>query len=116
MKTVHEVSIMGNIFEIINENVINNNMKKVNKITLKIGEFTCVEEDSLRFAFQAFSKDTEAEEAQLIIDRVEATAKCEHCQKIFKVSFFNKICPVCQTFSNNIVTGYELLLQEIEGE
>ncbi|GIM27738.1 putative hydrogenase nickel incorporation protein HypA [Clostridium polyendosporum] len=113
---MHEVSIMGDIFNIVNENIVNYKMKKVNKILLKVGEFTCVQEDALQFAFEAFSKDTVAEGAELIIDRVEATAKCSNCEEIFKITFVNKICPKCQTFSNNIVTGYELLLQEIEGE
>ena len=53
---MHEVSIMGEIFEIINENVINHNIKKVNKVVLKIGEFSCVEDSALKFAFEAFSK------------------------------------------------------------
>lgn len=116
MRIVHEVSIMGDIFQILNENVTNHKMQKVNKVVLKVGEFTCVQEDALQFAFQAFSKDTEAEGAELVIDRVEATAKCSNCEEIFKVGFLDKACPKCKTFSNNIVTGYELLLQEIEGE
>lgn len=113
---MHEVSIMGEIFEIIEDNVKSYNLKRVDKVVLKIGEFTCVEEGALRFAFEAFSKDTEAEEAELIIDRVEASAKCNECDETFKVAFTNKICPKCNTFSNDIVTGYELLLHEIEGE
>ncbi|WP_459195559.1 hydrogenase maturation nickel metallochaperone HypA/HybF [Wukongibacter baidiensis] len=107
---------MGEIFEIVKENIITYNLKKVEKVVLKIGEFTCVEEGALRFAFEAFTKDTEAEEAELIIDRVEASAKCNNCENTFKVTFTNKICPKCSTFSNAIVTGYELLLHEIEGE
>lgn len=113
---MHEVSIMGEIFEIIQDNVIAYNLKKVDKVVLKIGEFTCVEEGALKFAFEAFSKDTEAEDAKLIIDRVGARAKCSNCGDTFKVTFTKKICPKCNTFSNDIVTGYELLLHEIEGE
>lgn len=113
---MHEVSIMGEIFEMINENVKSHNLKKVSEVVLKIGEFTCVEEGALRFAFEAFSKDTEAEEAKLVIEKIEASAKCDHCGQVFKVAFTNKICPKCNTFSNNIITGYELLLHEMEGE
>lgn len=113
---MHEVSIMGEIFDIIKDNVNVHNLKKVNKVGLKIGEFSCVEDGALRFAFEAFSKDTEADGAELIIDRVEAAAECNNCGQVFKVSFTNKICPKCGKFSNNIVVGYELLLNEIEGE
>ncbi|WFD12261.1 hydrogenase maturation nickel metallochaperone HypA [Tepidibacter hydrothermalis] len=113
---MHEVSIMGEIFDVIKENADNHNLKKVNKIVLKIGEFTCVQESALRFAFEAFSKDTNVEEADFIIDKIEASAKCDNCEETFKVNFTNKVCPKCNTFSNNIITGYELLLDEIEGE
>lgn len=113
---MHEVSIMEGIFEIITDNVDEHKLKKVNKVMLQIGEFTCVEEGALRFAFEAFSKDTKAEGAELLIDRVKATAKCGRCGQVFKIAFTNKICPHCGIFSNNVVSGYELLLNEIEGD
>jgi hydrogenase nickel incorporation protein HypA/HybF len=116
VRAVHEVSIMAGIFEIISDNVDEHKLKKVNRVVLQIGEFTCVEESALRFAFEAYSKDTEAEEAELVINRVKATAKCDNCGRVFDIAFTNKICDHCGTFSSNIVSGYELLLSEIEGD
>lgn len=113
---MHEVSIIQDMFDIIEENIENHNIEEVSKIVVKVGEFTCVEEHALTFAFEAISKDTKAENAELIIKRVKATAKCEDCQEIFDISYTNKKCPVCRKFSNNIISGYELILSEIEGE
>lgn len=113
---MHEVSIMGDIFRIIEDNIAEYNLKKIEKVSLKIGEFTCVEDSALKFAFEAFSKDSLAEGAELLIDRVKASAKCDNCGQVFNISFTNKICPNCFTFSSNAITGYELLLHEIEGE
>lgn len=113
---MHEVSIMGELFEIINENVNRYHLSKVNKVILKIGEFTCVEEGALRFAFEAFSRDTKVESAEMIIEKVKAYGKCNQCGRIFKVAFTNKKCPRCNTFSNHMITGYELLLYGLEGE
>lgn len=113
---MHEVSIMGDIFEIIEDNIAKYNLKKIEKVSLKIGEFTCVEDSALKFAFEAFSKDSLVEGAELLIDRVKASAKCDNCGQVFNISFTNKICPNCSTFSSNVITGYELLLHEIEGE
>lgn len=107
---------MGDIFEIVEENIAIYNLKKIEKISLKIGEFTCVEDSALEFAFEAFSKDSIAEGAKLLIERVRASAECNNCGQVFNISFTNKICPSCSTFSTNIITGYELLLNEIEGE
>lgn len=107
---------MGDIFEIIEDNIAKYNLQRIEKVVLKIGEFTCVEDSALEFAFEAFSKDSLAEGAELLIDRVKASAKCDECGQVFSISFTDKKCPKCNTFSNNIITGYELLLNEIEGE
>ena len=107
---------MAEIFDIISDVVDVHKLKKVNKVALQIGEFTCIEESSLRFAFESFSKDTESEGAKFVIHRVNATAKCERCEQNFEIAFTNKICPNCGIFSSNIVSGYELLLNEIEGD
>lgn len=113
---MHEVSIMGDVFEIIEENVKNHNIKKVNKVVIDIGEFTCVEESALRFSFDTMKIDTVCEDSDFIINKIPATAKCDDCDDIFNISYTNKICPLCNKFSNNILTGYELSLQTIEGE
>ncbi len=116
MKNLHEVSIVNDLMEIIQQNVVSHSLKKVTKVTLKIGTMTSVEEHALRFAFEVVSKDTEVEGAELKIETVEATALCPQCEKTFNITFLNKICPICNAYSNNIVTGYELLIDEMEGE
>jgi len=113
---VHEVSIMQEIFEIVNENILIHNIEKVTSVTLQIGEFSCVEAHALEFAFEAMSKDTPSENAELRIERVKAKALCSQCDELFEVSFTNKICPECGTFSNDIKEGYELVFHGMEGE
>lgn len=113
---MHEVSIVSNIFEIINENIKVHNLKKVSKVILKIGDMTCVEENAIRFSFEVFSKGTPVEKAELIIKKIKSSAFCENCSETFDVSFLNKICPKCNTFSSNVITGYELQIDELEGE
>ena len=116
MKDMHEVSIVQSLISIVCNKADENNLKKINKISLRIGEFSGVFEDSIRFAYKAISKDTIAEGAELIIEKVYATAKCDHCDIEFKISHFNKLCPKCQSFSNNILSGYELNINTIEGD
>ncbi|TCO74628.1 hydrogenase maturation nickel metallochaperone HypA [Marinisporobacter balticus] len=113
---MHEVSVVAELFEIIYENVNRYNLKRVDKIILRIGEFTCIEENGLRFAFEGMSKETICENAALIIQRIKARAYCDACKESFYINYTNKICPKCNQFSSNIMTGYELLLEKIEGE
>lgn len=113
---MHEVSIAASLFEMIQENAAAYQLKQITKVELKIGEMTCLEESSLRFAFEALTKDTVAQEAELIIERVKATARCSRCQDLFEISFYDKLCPKCGIYSNHIVTGYELFIDTLEGE
>ena len=107
---------MGEVFEIIEDNVKNHNIQKVNRVVIVVGEFTCVEESALRFSFDTMKINTVCEESDFIIKKISATAKCDDCDEVFNVSYTNKLCPICNKFSNDILTGYELSLQTIEGE
>jgi hydrogenase nickel incorporation protein HypA/HybF len=113
---MHEVSIVTDMVNIIKENAELHNLKRITKVLMKIGEMTCVEESSIRFAFEAITRDTAAEGAVLEIEKVKATAKCPNCGNIYEVSYFNKLCTNCGSYSSEIITGYELSLEHLEGE
>ncbi|AGK96654.1 MAG: hydrogenase maturation nickel metallochaperone HypA [Clostridium sp.] len=113
---MHEVSIMENTINIISEKAKENNLKNISKITIKIGELSGVMSDSLIFAFNSLSKGTIAEGAKFLIEKVDATAMCDDCGITFEIDHFNKLCPNCNKFSTNILSGYELYVNTIEGE
>lgn len=113
---MHEVSIVMDMVEIIKENAEVHGLKHVNKVLMKIGEMTCIQESSIRFAFEAIAKGTPAEGAELIIEKVKATARCSNCGTVYEVSFFNKQCSNCGKSSSTLITGYELSLEHLEGE
>ncbi|MCX7923879.1 MAG: hydrogenase maturation nickel metallochaperone HypA [Clostridia bacterium] len=113
---MHETSIMYSAMEIVLEKAKESNLKKINRITLKIGELTGVMPEVLYFAYENASKGTIAEGAEFHIDRVKATARCDKCDIIFDIDHFNKLCPDCSTFSSDILSGYELNVNTIDGE
>lgn len=112
---MHEVSIVYDVIQIVEENSKLNNINKVNKVFMKIGEFTCIDENSIRFAFEILRKNTLCEGATLEIERVKGKARCNICNEEFMIDFTNKLCPKCKFYSSNIISGYELLVYEIEG-
>ena len=113
---MHEMSVMGEIFTIINKKVKEYKLNKITKVVVKVGEMTCINEESLKFAFKVFSENNLVEEAEFIINKVEAKAKCSNCGYVFKITYTDKLCPLCNTYSDNITNGYELYLEEVEGE
>lgn len=113
---MHEISIVYDAIKIVEESSKLNNIRKVTKVFMKIGEFTCIEENSLKFAFEALKKDTLCEGAVLEIKKSKGKAKCNVCNEEFFIDFTNRVCPKCSCYNNNIINGYEMLVYEIEGE
>lgn len=113
---MHEASIIHSAMDIILEKSRENHLNKITKITVRVGEMSGAMPDALRFAFISVSSGTIAEGADFIIDLVKPTAKCDFCNIIFNIDHFNKLCPECKSFSSNIVTGYELYVNTIEGD
>ncbi|MGQ9615645.1 MAG: hydrogenase maturation nickel metallochaperone HypA/HybF [Spirochaetota bacterium] len=65
---MHELSIAEALLDLIQKRAACEGIKKVYEINLKIGEFSGVFIDSLRFAFEMLSKDTITEGASLNIE------------------------------------------------
>jgi hydrogenase nickel incorporation protein HypA/HybF len=111
---MHEVSIMNNAMKIILDKANENNAKKINSITVNIGELSGVMPEALTFAFEMCSKESIAEGALFHIQRIKATAACTACNCIFEIDHYNKLCPKCNKYSSNILTGYELNIDSME--
>lgn len=66
---MHEVAIAQSILDITQDTARENNAKKILSINIKVGELSCVNLDSLQFAFECISQDTLAEGAKLVISQ-----------------------------------------------
>ncbi|MFH0924712.1 MAG: hydrogenase maturation nickel metallochaperone HypA [bacterium] len=111
---MHELSIMQSIFEIINTQASLHNFKKINKIKLKIGEIAGVLPDSLLFSFEILSKGTITEGANLEIEEIALTGRCEECKSEFRIEDYCYQCPRCKSFKITELTGSELLIDSLE--
>lgn len=113
---MHEVSIIQSVIKIVLEKAIECNLTKVNKVSLKIGELSGVMPECLNFAFKIGIMDTMLEGSTLEIEKVSAVAQCIDCKQEFPIDHFNKLCPCCNKFCSNIIRGYELYVNTIEGD
>lgn len=113
---MHEISVVYDVIKIASENGEKNNIKSIDKIFMKIGEFSCINEHSLNFAFNLLKKDTICENANIIVESINAKSLCSYCNEEFFIDYTNKICPKCKRHSSNIISGHEVLVWKIEGE
>ncbi|MDO5291462.1 MAG: hydrogenase maturation nickel metallochaperone HypA [bacterium] len=113
---MHESSVAKEIFDIVNQVAIDNALVRVDKVVIEVGEFSCIQQQMLTFAFQMIAEGSIMEKAILEYEMVKATARCEKCGTIFPITFTDKVCPGCGQVSTDFLTGTEANVKEIEGD
>ena len=88
---------------------------QIEKIHLVVGEFTCVEPASLKFAFEVQTRDTFLEGVELLIKDIPLVAFCHTCQQEYKPQIgLQYSCPDCKSPMEDIRSGRELKIDRIE--
>ena len=110
---MHETMVAESLMEIIAEQAEINNAKPV---TAKIscGTLNPVNDQVLRFAFEAIAKDTPCEGVILKIEHKPIRAKCKDCDTIFDIDLSHPECSKCGCDDFELLPDAPLLLEEIE--
>ena len=112
---MHELSIAQSIVEAVKAHATTCNATHVKGVRLRIGEAAGVVTDSLTFCFEMIaSTEPMLEGATLLIDTVPHRARCQHCNQEFRVKQCIAQCPLCGEWSEEIVSGHELQILDME--
>ena len=112
---LHELAIAQSIVEIVETRAAECHATHVTGVRLRIGEAIGIVTDSLTFCFEMLTSfDPTLVGAQLLIDTVPHLAQCRHCAKEFPVVNFIAQCPMCKEWSDEVVSGTELQILEME--
>jgi hydrogenase nickel incorporation protein HypA/HybF len=87
---------------------------RVERVNVKIGKLSAVVPDSLRFCFDIAIKDTPLSGAELVIEEIPVTARCNGCENEWTISEAVFSCPRCDTGDIHILSGQELNIESIE--
>ena len=116
-KNMHELSIAQSIFDVVETRATELHATHVKGVRLRIGEASGIVTDSLTFCFEMLASfDPIVAGAQLSVDTVPHRARCRHCAKEFPVTNFIAQCPTCAEWSNEIISGNELQILDMEIE
>lgn len=113
---MHELAIAQSIIDTAQREAERHSARVVTKIKLRLGEFTGVDRDALRFALEVAKRDTAAHEAEMDIDIVRLEAKCRTCRRksfLFEDPLF--LCPDCGE-PVDVISGREMRIEYIEVE
>jgi len=111
---LHEMSLMSEVFEIINQTVETNNIRQVKKVNLQVGRLANVAPDSLSFIFGILAQGTKCQGACLMVEEMPVTANCLTCDQEFHGEGFPLICPACGSRETYITGGTEFRVASLE--
>ncbi len=112
---MHELSIAQSIVEVVEATAVENRASQVNSVRLLIGDGSGVAIEPLIFSFEMIaSMEPLLSGAKLLIERVPHRARCRKCATEFIIPDFVVICPACQVWDCEVISGTELQVLEME--
>lgn len=114
---MHELAVTKSILKLALDHAAQNGAKEILAIHLLIGEMRNLEEDWIQRYFDYISKGTSAEHAVIKVKKVPALFLCKHCERQFAVNIREDkqmLCSHCGSFEYDLVSGRELVVEQLE--
>ena len=112
---MHELGIVLNVIDRVEEIAKENNVKKVTKLTLEIGEVSSIVPSYFSDCFEWAKKKTDyMKDTELEMIILEGLSYCRDCKKTYKTTEYAKKCPHCGSDDTYLVTGDERRIKDIE--
>lgn len=86
------------------------------RVGLRLGEWSGVDVESLRFCFEALISGSDLAGLQLEIDYRPRRNRCERCGAEFAVEHYEAGCPECRSEATTAISGAELDIAYVELE
>ncbi len=111
---MHEMSLAEGIVQLLEEHARSQQFSRVKTVWLEIGRLSSVETESLKFCFDAVSKEGVAAGANLEIIEVPGRAWCMECSQEVLVEALYDPCPRCGGYRVTVTGGNEMRVKELE--
>lgn len=111
---MHTSAVIESILNIALETAEEYDADRITEINIEIGKLNWLKRDKLKYIFDILSKDTLAENAELIIHEIDAEIRCANCDYVGPVNKINAeispmaFCPKCGSHRVKILKGYNL--------
>lgn len=112
---MHELGIVYYIADEVEKVAKENQVEKVNKVTMEIGEVSTVIPDYLIDAWNwRAAKSPVLEGCTMEVEIIPAITYCEDCKQTYGTVENGKTCPYCGSGSTYLIQGNEHNIKEIE--
>ncbi len=113
---MHEMSLAESVLQIIEDTARKQGYRRVRTVWLEIGQLACVEQESLRFCFDAVTRGSIADQARLEIVETAGQGRCAKCTLEMPVVALYEACPNCGSYEIRVTGGDEMRVKELEVE
>jgi hydrogenase nickel incorporation protein HypA/HybF len=112
---MHELGVVFYVIRDVKKAAEENQVEKVNAVTLEIGQVSGVVHDYLIDCWNwAAAREPILAGAELRIEEIPAVTYCEDCGREYGTVEYGKICPCCQSEHTYLLRGREFNIKEIE--
>lgn len=112
---MHELGVVFHIIDMLEEVKEENQIEKINSVTLELGEVSTVIPAYLTDCWKwAAEKHEFLSGAELKIEKLPAVTFCEDCKQEYETVKYGKTCPHCGSGHTFLVTGNEFNIKEVE--
>jgi hydrogenase nickel incorporation protein HypA/HybF len=110
---MHELSLTQGIIDLCLQHA---GGRRVKLLEVEIGELSSVVPEAIEFCFEACSRDTLLEGAELAIIRIPGRGECQDCSAETPLTELFGACLHCGSNRVVIINGEEMRVREIEVE
>lgn len=114
---MHELAVTKSILKLALDTAAQNNGNEIISIHLAIGEMRNLEQEWIQRYFDYISKGTKAEDAVIKVRKIPVVFLCKDCGRQFTANLKEDrkiLCSHCGSFEYDLVTGRELIVEQLE--
>lgn len=112
--TMHEMSLCESVLQILEEQARVQHYRRVRRVRLEIGALVAVDEQAMRFGFEAVTRGSLAQGAILEIIPLPGQAWCRWCRRPVEIAQRFEPCPRCGGYQLRVIGGDELRIKDLE--
>jgi hydrogenase nickel incorporation protein HypA/HybF len=101
------------VLRIIEQAAVTNNLPRIRKVVLEIGQFSGVEVHALELAFSALCRGTVLEGADIEYQTPPLLLLCRDCRAEYVGEAADLRCPACEGEHYQVLQGRELIVKSI---
>jgi hydrogenase nickel incorporation protein HypA/HybF len=113
---MHELSLCQGIIDILETEASKQHFARVRKVRLLVGPLAGIDRMALSFGFDAVSRETIAQGAELEFVDAAGLAWCFACDRTVEIAQYYDPCPGCGGHRLKVTGGEEFRILDLEVE